>query len=290
MLTRFIVAFLGLLLSVPAFAQSQHSLFYEVSGNGLKKPSYLFGTFHLYTSSFVDSQKNMLRKFKATKAVAGEIVADSLNFSPQLLQAMQSDTPLFDLMSKEAYVELDAWMEELTGSDLSLFNNLSPMAVNAMLLQFVYAKNFPSPKNEQPMDVYLQTEARKRKMKVYGLESVQTQVAALFDKPLKRQAEQLEEFVLEKDSAVHHLRMLQHLYRNADYDKLVAMMYDAKYTEQEIKTMIHDRNAAWLALLPAMMHAEPTFVAVGAMHLAGETGLVEGLRKQGYTVTPLPLR
>ena len=290
MLTRFIVAFLGLLLSVPAFAQSQHSLFYEVSGNGLKKPSYLFGTFHLYTSSFVDSQKNMLRKFKATKAVAGEIVADSLNFSPQLLQAMQSDTPLFDLMSKEAYVELDAWMEELTGSDLSLFNNLSPMAVNAMLLQFVYAKNFPSPKNEQPMDVYLQTEARKRKMKVYGLESVQTLVAALFDKPLKRQAEQLEEFVLEKDSAVHHLRMLQHLYRNADYDKLVAMMYDAKYTEQEIKTMIHDRNAAWLALLPAMMHAEPTFVAVGAMHLAGETGLVEGLRKQGYTVTPLPLR
>ena len=290
MLTRWFTALLALIFALPCFAQPKHSLFYEVSGNGLKKPSYLFGTFHLYTSSFVDSQKNVLRKLKASNAVAGEIVADSLNFSPQLLQAMQSDTPLFDLMSPTAYVELDAWMEELTGSDLSMFNNLSPMAVNAMLLQFIYLKHFSPPKNEQPMDVYLQSEARKRKMNVYGLESVQTQVNALFDKPLKRQAEQLEEFVMEKDSAVHHLRMLQHLYRNADYDKLVSMMYDASYTEDEIKIMIHDRNAAWLALLPTMMKQQPTFVAVGAMHLAGETGLVEGLRKQGYTVTPLPLR
>jgi uncharacterized protein YbaP (TraB family) len=54
--------------------------------------------------------------------------------------------------------------------------------------------------------------------------------------------------------------------------------------------MIHDRNAAWLRQLPTLMNAQPTFVAVGAMHLAGETGLVEGLRKQGYTVSPLPLR
>jgi len=283
------------LLAVVSFfaasqASAQHSLLYEVSGNGLKKPSYLFGTFHLYTSSFVDSQKNVLRKLKASDAVAGEIIADSLVLSPQLMEAMLSDTPLFNLMSPTAYVELDAWMEELTGNDLSMFNRLSPMAINAMLLQFIYRKHFSPPKNEQPMDVYLQSEARKRKKKIYGLESVQTQINALFDKPLKRQAEQLEEFVMEKDSAVHRLRMLQHLYRDADYDRLVRMMYDATYTEDEIKTMIHDRNAAWLGQLPAMMAAQPTFVAVGAMHLAGDTGLVEGLREQGYTVTPLPLR
>lgn len=39
--------------------------------------------------------------------------------------------------------------------------------------------------------------------------------------------------------------------------------------------------------LPAIMNAAPTFVAVGAGHLPGEYGLLNLLKKKGYTVEPV---
>lgn len=289
MLIRLFAALVGFVLSVPTFAQAQHSLLYEVSGNGLKKSSYLFGTFHLLTESFVDSQKNVIKAFKSCKAVAGEVITDSMA-SPKVLEAMQADTPIQELLSQPVYADLNAWMLELMGMDMTLFNNFSPMAVNAVLLNAIYQKHFSPPKGEQVMDIYFQAEARKRKMNVYGLESIQTQITALFEQPLTRQAKHLEELVLEKDSAVYQLRELAHLYRTANYDKLTSMMYDESFSQVEIELLVNDRNDAWVQKLPAMMQQEPTFVAVGAMHLAGENGLVEQLRKKGYTVKPLALR
>ena len=48
--------------------------------------------------------------------------------------------------------------------------------------------------------------------------------------------------------------------------------------------MIYNRNKTWAEKLPAIMKAAPTFVAVGALHLPGEKGLLNLLKRQGYTV------
>jgi uncharacterized protein len=273
-------------------ASSQHSLLYEVSGNGLKKPSYLFGTFHLFGQSFVDSQTVVMQKLKSTKAVAGEVVTDSIAIvSNTMLTALLTDTPLDKLLSPQAYVELNAWFYDLMGMDLTFYKNMPPALVNAMLVQLVYAKNFKHDKDFKAMDMYIQDYARKKKKKVYGLETVQVQMDALFGRSLKRQAQQLEEFVQEKDSIVPQLQLMLSHYRNANYDELIKLMYnDEGFTKEETDLLLNNRNKAWLDKLPTMMNKQSTFVSVGAMHLAGENGLVEGLRKRGYTVTPLPLK
>ena len=49
-------------------------------------------------------------------------------------------------------------------------------------------------------------------------------------------------------------------------------------------SIIYNRNKAWAEKLPAIMKAAPTFVAVGALHLPGEKGLLNLLKRQGYTV------
>ena len=51
--------------------------------------------------------------------------------------------------------------------------------------------------------------------------------------------------------------------------------------------MIYNRNKAWAEKLPTIMKAAPTFVAVGALHLPGEKGLLKLLKSQGYTVEPV---
>ena len=55
-------------------------------------------------------------------------------------------------------------------------------------------------------------------------------------------------------------------------------------TQEEKDVLNKDRNVKWLEKLPAMMSEKSSFIAVGCLHLIGEGGLIEGLRKLGYKV------
>ena len=53
------------------------------------------------------------------------------------------------------------------------------------------------------------------------------------------------------------------------------------------KALTEKRNADWLTQLPLLMNDNPSFIAVGALHLAGPKGVIEGLRNHGFTVEPV---
>ena len=55
-------------------------------------------------------------------------------------------------------------------------------------------------------------------------------------------------------------------------------------TPEEEAALIDDRNADWLTKMPAIMAQKPTLFAVGAGHLPGDKGVLNLLRKAGYTV------
>ena len=74
-----------------------------------------------------------------------------------------------------------------------------------------------------------------------------------------------------------------------DLDGVAAAM-DAKLnntcdgTPEEKDVLIYNRNADWLTKMPEIMKQKPTFFAVGAGHLPGDRGVLELLKKAGYTV------
>ena len=106
---------------------------------------------------------------------------------------------------------------------------------------------------------------------------------------VQRQAELLADFVDRKDSSVIEMKEMIAMYRKQQLRGLDKLMYDETYKPEEVKVMVTDRNNHWMAELPGMMKDAPTFVAVGALHLAGNDGLVAQLRKEGYTVEPIVL-
>lgn len=67
-----------------------------------------------------------------------------------------------------------------------------------------------------------------------------------------------------------------------DPDRDNRMLHDALMSE-----LLDHRNRAWMTSLPGFLESGNVFVAVGALHLPGETGLIELLRAEGYSVTPL---
>ena len=81
----FTFLFLALISVVSANAQ----LLYRVSGNGLKQASYVFGTFHIANTSFVDKVAGVQQAIDATSQVYGEIKWDDM-LNPDTLLLMQS--------------------------------------------------------------------------------------------------------------------------------------------------------------------------------------------------------
>ncbi|MFN3315900.1 MAG: TraB/GumN family protein, partial [Raineya sp.] len=83
----------------------ENSVFWEISGNGLKKPSYLFGTHHLYPAENIKKNDLIKEKINACQAVVGEIAMDNmLAMSMATMKAMiMKDTTLKDLLGEKDY-------------------------------------------------------------------------------------------------------------------------------------------------------------------------------------------
>ncbi len=267
--------------------KTDKAIFYEISGNGLRKSSYLFGTMHLLTQQYLDSLPLVMDYYGKCTQVAGEMILDSSTSMKMLPATMLKGQTLKEVLPDDLYKATNLWLNELSGYDLALFNALNPMTINVTLLQLIQAKYYPVPPGSVLMDNYFQQRAKKEYKEVIGLENVEDQVNALFNQfSIERQTELLKQFVQEKYKSISDLGKMTKLYRTQQLDELEKLMYDETYSKEEIETLLYQRNEKWANQLPMIMMRAPTFVAVGALHLAGERGLVNLLRKKGYTVTP----
>src|SRR5687768_8122690 len=100
---RFAIAlFTFLFISSAVFAQKDNNaLLWQVSGNGLKKPSYLFGTYHLLTNRFLDSVPVVGQKFDAAEVLVSEVLLNKAAIA-QMDEVMKPATKTLDqLLSPE---------------------------------------------------------------------------------------------------------------------------------------------------------------------------------------------
>lgn len=299
--SRLLTTVLVFLLALGAQAQKkgksnppnyENALLWEVSGKNLPQSSYLFGTFHLLNSSYVDSLAVVGEKFKSAQTIVGEMIMDS-SMTMQMMQAsLMKETTLDKLLKPEDYQLADAYMKELSDNkySLALFNSLKPMIVQILLMHLEWGKMNPGQTDAtKMMDIYFQEQAKTDGKMVVGLETMQDQITALFDQfTPQRQADMLVETVKKKGQDQSELLKMTNCYRAQDLTCITTMMYNnGTYKPEEINRLLDDRNKKWMLKLPELMQAQSCFVAVGAGHLVGENGLIGLLRKQGYTVKPL---
>ena len=79
---------------------------------------------------------------------------------------------------------------------------------------------------------------------------------------------------------------LSNAYLNHDIDKILSMMTDMEKEDPEsCERMIYSRNDNWVTKLSEEMPERSVMVVVGAAHLAGDRGVIAGLRNAGFNVT-----
>ena len=176
----------------------------------------------------------------------------------------------------------------MPGLDLSMLEPMKPMVVTTMVTVGITAKEVPDFNPAEQLDTWFQASGKKDGKKIIPLETAEQQAALLFNfTPISLQAEALTELLNEPEKSVENARKLTQAYMKQDLNAMLELSQQEDEHPEFMEALLDKRNADWLTKLPAIFNDGSTFVAVGALHLAGDKGVVEGLRKLGYTVTPV---
>lgn len=288
-------SFIGAVIFICVALSANAQLLWKVSGNGLNEPSYIIGTHHLAPFSIMDSIAGLRNAMNETRQVYGELKMSEMQ-SPATMQQMQKtmmiegDTTLTSLLSPEDFATANKFCKENLMMDLNMATKLKPAFLLNNVVVAAYIKHIGKFNPQEQLDTFFQSQATSNGKKVDGLETPEFQFNLLFNGySLKRQAQLLMCTINNIDTEVESLKKLTDAYMRQDLSTMLRISEERKGNQcdplpGEEDAMIYDRNKAWSVKLPAIMKDAPTFVAVGALHLPGEKGLLNLLKKQGYTV------
>ena len=277
-----------LLLFLPLSLNAQ--LLWRIEGNNLSAPSYLFGTHHLIPVDFLESHPQVLRAFTRTQTVIGEIAMYRIEASEQIMRAsmLPQGVTMENLLTEEDWLLVDLELRSTIQMGLRELGMMRPMAINMLYTVALYSQTAEIA-GEVQLDSYFQMLALQADKRIIGLETVEQQMEVLFGSSLEREAEMLVKTVRLRNETVAGIKELNRLYKAGKLDELMKMAQNqdspTAMTAEEFARLNCNRNHAWMEILPDLMRESPSFIAVGALHLPGENGLINLLRRQGFRVS-----
>ena len=288
----FAIASIALLFVATASAQ----IFYKIEGKDLSAPSYIFGTHHLAPLSVIDQVPGCRDAFDSVKQVVGEIVMtiDQMTLAMQMQPYMiaPTDSTLSKLFTPEELKVVDDEFQKwapMPGMSVQMLDMMRPMVLTSMMSIGMVQKELPNYNPAEQLDLYFQSSAKESGKDVKGLETPEFQAKVLYTTvPIAEQAKAVLNLAKDPKESLEKSAKLNELYLAQDLDGLLELTNTDDEDSDEgafMEALVDLRNANWIKELPEIMKETPSFIAVGALHLPGEKGVIEGLRKAGYTVT-----
>lgn len=273
----------ALLFSLSAtFAQQDKGLLYEISGNGLEKPSYIFGTFHIMCAADYEMSEITKQKFSNTEQVVLELDMDDPKMMGEMQKQMfmKGGKSLKDLLSTEEYNQVGNYFTDSLQMPFQMLNKVKPFVLSSML----YPKILGCPLQSFEMDFV--TLSKEEKKEVLGLESVADQMGVFDEIPYQKQAEDLVEAIEDMGDSKNEFTKLVAAYKTEDIHALAQMVAEDENGYSEYTNiLLNNRNVNWISKISDFAKEKPTFFAVGAGHLGGKDGVINLLRNAGYSVT-----
>lgn len=266
-------------------AQAQNNtLLWKITGKGLEKPSYLFGTMHLICSSDFNISESLKKSIGESEQVVMELDMDdpSMMNSMQQIMFMKDGKTLKNVLNETDYLAVNQYFKDTLKMGLEFFGAVKP----ALLVSLMYAKLFGC--EPQSYEMSFVQMAQSQRKEILGLESFAEQ-GSIFDSiPYKLQAEQLVEMIHNIPKARAELMKGVDLYKKQDLEGLNRWSQDEEFGFKEYEGMLlNNRNKNWISKIDKYVKQKPTFIAVGAAHLGGQNGVISLLKKQGFKVEPV---
>jgi len=278
--------FLLLFSTVPSQAQEKknNALLWEISGNGLEQPSYLFGTIHMICKEDFILSEIAKEKFSASKEIYLELDMDDPKLQVTMMQLMQlpGKETLQEKMGADKFSRLDSFVKKEMNMNLAAFARFKPLMLMSLLAQ----RSVGCQAIESYENTFVKM-AREQKKELLGLELVEDQLGVFDAIPDSIEIESIMNMVNDFEKSKREFKRMSGIYLSQDLDSLYQLMADSPEMMGSQELLLNRRNHNWIPVMEAAMKKSSTFFAVGAGHLGGSQGVLELLRKQGYQVRAL---
>lgn len=261
------------------------TLLWRISGKGLTQPSYLFGTMHLNDKRLFDFGDSVYNAIERSAGLAIEVNPDELcaYYVNQLFDELENSKKLEDILndkdykqySKQLSKKFDKPADEITARDIVKEKN--------KWMQDLIEKG------EMPtfVDAYLFNIARRQGKWLGGIEDMSDQSGLLED--LVDRSDIV--YLLANDSSVSkennsELNNMIDVYINQDLDRIAAS-YESPSSAKTKDLLLTRRNIKMARRIDSLVALRTMFLAIGAAHLPGDSGVIHLLQNRGFTVEPV---
>ena len=284
-------------LEKAAQLENSEALLWKIEKAGTA-PSHLFGTIHLSDSRVTTIPPKVTGALFSSTTLALEVtdlsdaaLGAAMAASAGLLVYADGQT-LEQKLQKVEFERVQVVVEK-AGIPGDVAKLLKPWLVST-LLAISDCERRQIDAGAPVVDMRLGEYAKEKGIPVVGLETIELQLAALASVPDEEQLQMLKVGLKYADRTSDMLETLLQLYLKRQMG--AAMPFQIALAEKSgvpasafdgfQKSLLVDRNATMAKKAAPLIDKGQAFIAVGALHLPGKTGLVALLREAGYTVTP----
>jgi len=271
------------------FPVLENSLLWKIEGNGISKPSYLFGTIHMICRDDALLSDSLTEALKNCDKVFLEVDMDNIMemFGALTKMKMRNDTTLADLLNQSDYQKVKDYFEEKGGLlPFSVIEKYKPFLAASTMME-----NGSDCDQTVAMEQVILEKAKGFKKKIDGLETMAYQMSIFDSIPYKVQAELLVKYIdadASGNSGESEYAKLIKAYKEQDLNTLSALTREGDMGISNFEDLLlNNRNRNWVTKLKTLLTGQSVTIAVGAGHLPGEYGLINLLRKAGFTVLPV---
>jgi len=264
------------------------SLLWEITGNGLSKPSYLFGTMHVSSKMVFHLSDSFYMALKSVDAVALELNPEVWQGEMVRMNRIKDNYSDFVQAPRGDYLNENSFRISKYEDALKAAMSTEPTVVNSLLYRSYKAKE--DFEEDTFLDLYIYQTGKKLGKRGAGVEDYfETEKIVMQAYVDMAKEKKQKSFDTDGESRYDILDKTQDAYRRGDLDLMDSLdrMMDqsAAFTEK----FLFKRNEIQANSIDTIIKKSSLFVGVGAAHLPGQRGVIELLRKMGYNLRPIQM-
>lgn len=263
---------------------NENALFWEISGNGLEQPSYILATVKFLPADKLSISKNVENMLNGSEIFATETLMDhharhELNKAAHL----PHHKSIKDYLSTEDFLRLEKLFNEKLGiSKLkfeTVYSRFKPVLLSVTITRLSLGKDV------KYLEMELMKKAQKGNLIIMGLETAEREIAAMEKFEIKDQVHALVHTMDNYDEQIAEYHAMISAYLAGNLHKTLEFtLHPSEENELFKRSFFDERNAEFVPHMENLMKKGKTFFAIGAGHLADETGVLHILKAKGYTV------
>jgi uncharacterized protein YbaP (TraB family) len=278
------------ILTSHAQVKKYPSLLWEISGNGLKKISYLYGTMHVSNKLAFHLTDTFFIALKAADMVALESSPDTW------MSELYDQSPMMTSLYTDYFGN-----DGLFGSYLNFYGGFRMEVPNNEIFrkalaedpdladQLLYRYGYKSENHEENtyLDLFIFQSAKKMLKPVLSLEDVMRSEELYQLSVMPDEDADYSDYDYNYEGLYGIQDRIEDAYRNGDLDCMDSLTRLSNPSKNFRHYLINERNKIFVHSMDSLMKKGSLFTGVGAAHLPGDSGVIMMLRNMGYTVRPV---